>query len=246
MDHVSWSHLKEMAVSPLAYRHSVDTPREDTAAYRFGRALHCAVLEPDAFEARFAVYPGPVRRGKEWEAFKAAHAKDEIITADEKERAKLAGEAVHAHPLASEIACASGRRELTVEWDDEETDIHLLSRIDLFTDEGRLVEIKSVSDPDPRKFCGDVARYLYHGQIALYTDGLLSTGEAIGRPPTIVEVQSEAPYDVVVWTVEEAVVERGRVLYRKLLTRLAECQAAGKWQGISETAMSLYLPQWAQ
>jgi hypothetical protein len=57
MPGLSYSGLKDLAVSPLRYWHlNVNPnrpPKEDTAFTRFGSALHCAVLEPSCFESRY-------------------------------------------------------------------------------------------------------------------------------------------------------------------------------------------------
>ena len=52
---VNWSSLKHMHESPHAYNYWQQHPRGDTPAYLKGRAVHCAVLEPDDFEDRFKV-----------------------------------------------------------------------------------------------------------------------------------------------------------------------------------------------
>ena len=61
--------------SPLHYKHWCDHPEDDadSPALRFGSALHCAVLEPHSFDARYATLPeGAPRRPTEaqWNAKK--------------------------------------------------------------------------------------------------------------------------------------------------------------------------------
>src|ERR1022692_4378769 len=55
---VSWSSLKDLAVSPLRFWHlHVNTNRPEprtTPEMKFGSALHCAILEPDQFNDRYA------------------------------------------------------------------------------------------------------------------------------------------------------------------------------------------------
>lgn len=54
---LSFSGMKDLAISPLRYWHLWINPqrpeREETSEMRFGTALHCAVLEPDQFDARY-------------------------------------------------------------------------------------------------------------------------------------------------------------------------------------------------
>ena len=53
--------------SPLHVRYEMDHPREATAAMELGRAVHCAVLEPERFALEFrAVFAdGRTKEGKD-------------------------------------------------------------------------------------------------------------------------------------------------------------------------------------
>jgi len=58
-----WSHIKLLHdQSPIHVQHALQ-PHDDTSSRRRLRAVHAAVLEPDAFRQRYSVYDG-VRRGK--------------------------------------------------------------------------------------------------------------------------------------------------------------------------------------
>src|SRR4051794_14699605 len=56
---LSCSGIKQLSVSPLNYWHnnlSLDRePPEESYPQRFGKAVHCRLLEPDSFRDRFAV-----------------------------------------------------------------------------------------------------------------------------------------------------------------------------------------------
>ncbi len=60
-----FSGLKALDTSPYHYLSQVRP--KDTKALRQGRALHALVLTPDV--PGVAVYPGPVRNGKAYDAF---------------------------------------------------------------------------------------------------------------------------------------------------------------------------------
>ncbi len=55
---LSFSAMKDLAISPMRYwyqhRSGLAPERKETPEMRFGSAVHCAVLEPDQFDARYA------------------------------------------------------------------------------------------------------------------------------------------------------------------------------------------------
>ena len=78
---LNWSSLKLMHPSPLLYRYRQSVPREDSSALRLGRAIHCAVLEPERWASDYIVEPdvnATTRAGKaeraQWLAPLAARA----------------------------------------------------------------------------------------------------------------------------------------------------------------------------
>jgi exodeoxyribonuclease VIII len=239
---VRWSRLKAMRISPLAYRHGMLVEREDTPSLRFGRAVHCRVLEPDAWASRYAVWDGH-RRGKAWEQWEAEHAGFEILTAAEHERARACADAVIAHPVARRHL-HDGIRERALSWTDEETGLPCKARVDSVN--GHLLELKTAADIDPRRFAAAAYRYGYHGQLAFYGDGLIASGFALESDPALVCVESVPPHDVIVYAIDSGLLELGREYYRSCLRRLAECLASDEWPGLAPTGeMALILPDWA-
>ena len=70
---VRFSHLRAYGRSAMHGHHARTQPeQEPTAAMQLGSAVHALVLGNKPVVA----YPGAVRRGKEWEAFAAAHGDD--------------------------------------------------------------------------------------------------------------------------------------------------------------------------
>ena len=65
---VHFSELKQMARSPAHYAHACEHAKDPSRAMTVGAVGDAIVFgTPD----RIAIYPGPTRRGKEWDAFKA-------------------------------------------------------------------------------------------------------------------------------------------------------------------------------
>ena len=101
-------------------------------------------------------------------------------------------------------------------------------------------------DISPRAFGFAAAKYLYHGQLAFYHDGLIASGRMVPkRLPLLVAIQNRAPWDVAVYNLQSDQIEAGRMLYQRLLRRLVECSAADWWPGVAPEIMPLQLPSWA-
>ncbi len=246
IDAIRWSRLKAMRVSPKQYRHELEQEREDAVHFRVGRAAHKLLLERDTFDRDYAIFDG-TRRGKAWDAFKAEHAKREIITPAELERAQGCAEAIRRHPLASKHLL-TGAAEHVLVWTDQPTGLKCKARVDLKN--GHLVEIKTTSDLDRNRWPAQCARYGYFGQLAFYFDGVMNSGgfdPGHEQDPVQIVVQSEAPFDLLVFTVPPTTLEHGRREYRRCLDRLAECMRTGKWPGSGEDReVLLYPPAWAE
>lgn len=241
---VRWSHLKAMAVSPLHYRSAVTRERDvETNAMRVGRALHCAVLEPDAFHKTWVTFPGR-RAGKTWDAFleKASSAGQEILSNAEYVRVVNSGAAVRRHERA--MRYLGGACERATSWMDSETGVLCKARCDLVSD--WLVDLKSTAQLDERRFGTTAAQLGYHAQLAFYWDGLMRNRWVVDFEPRIVAVEQFPPHDVVVYTVPVAIIDLGRRLYRRLLGRVAECETLSSWPGRAPTEeVELVLPEWA-
>lgn len=249
IDRTRISNLKEMARSPLHYKHRL-TSEKKSAALELGRSSHAAVLEPARFESDFVLWDertdkGTVRprRGKDWDAFCAANAGKTIIKADEHRFACAIRDAVHRKPVAAKYL-EKGRAEVSMIWDDVETKRRCKGRVDWITHVDGidcLVGLKTARSGDEREFANQAAKLLYHLQWSFYFDGYEA---ATGKKARVVEiaVESSAPHDVVVWIVPSEVLEFGREEYRRLIGRLTDCEVLNQWPGRAENEVLFQLP----
>ncbi len=76
--------------------------REESAAFDVGTYFHTGVLEPHKLKQDCVVYPGKIRRGKDWETFKKKNASRTIVTQSQKEQAEGLVRAVKNSPVAQE------------------------------------------------------------------------------------------------------------------------------------------------
>ena len=234
-----WSQLKLMRSSPRHYKYGRDHPRPDTSALSLGRAAHAALYEPHTLTA----YPGKVRRGKEWELFKIDNEGANIVSAKEHALAVDMAEAVRNDPVAGPIV-SGAFLEQTITWTDRVTGHKCKGRVDQVN--GRLGDLKTTSNINPRRFAGDVEKYGYLGQLAFYLDGLQANGILPEERPVIICVESAPPHDVIVYEIGDDDMDAGRDLYRTLLLRVNVCEAHDTWPGIAEGELvKFHRPAWA-
>jgi hypothetical protein len=248
---VNHSTLKVLDHSPKHYRHNLSNPTE-TDALRLGIAAHCAVLEPKRFASDFAVWRerkanGDTlqRRGEEWRAFVAANPGCTIITEDQETDALTMQLAISGCREAMEYL-SHGDPEVTLLW--EMNGRACKGRVDWLTHLGKgpvLVGIKTAADVRIDFFSRAAARLLYHCQWPFYLDAYETiTGV---RPVEVVEivVEKKPPYDVVVYVIDDDVLEIGRAKYLQLLERLDHCESENDWPGVGGGGKQLFqLPQY--
>ena len=239
---VNFSSLKAMADSPLHYRHRLTTPRMDTPAMRFGRAIHTAVLEPDRFPLEYVVFDGPRRAGKAWDEFEAANADRTILKTDEYAACLAVRDAVRNYGPAANLL--RGESEVSIQWTDAATGIECKARLD-HIHAGAIVDLKSTSSLDAHDFERTAADLLYHGQLAMYRRGLAACGaESCDDAPVIIAVESSAPYDVAVFEPTDDALSIGDGLVSDLLFRLSQCRERDSWPGRFDSPQPLTLPPW--
>jgi len=267
-----WSDLRVLATaSPLALRHHLDTAHADTTAYRLGRAIHLAVLQPDVYAASLTVAPPELttasgalsasRAAVAWLAEVPPSAT--VLAAGEAAEIDAIAAAVAAHPAASALLATPDLvAEEPIHWDEhvwlggglDEVVIACKARPDLAsaggTDTGGVVvDLKSTATraDHPLSIGGlsaTMARLAYHGQLAWYARGLAAVGRPVARR-VIVWAQKSAPYDVVCTTLAEGACEIGDALAEQCLCAYATCVARGEWPGVAAADVTLDLPRWA-
>jgi len=216
---VNWSSLKHIGVSPLYYRYMA-AQSYDSPAMLVGRAVHCAVLEPEAFESRYVTQPdfGDLRTkaGKAArDAFKPFGR--EVLTVAQRETVSDMARAVRQHDTAARLVRELTHREHSVFWTDAATSLRCKGRLD-GVGPGYILSLKTTRQNTPGAFARDYFNMLYHAQAAFYADG-----HGAGLPEVTVIVQNHAPHDVWVFDTPDEAIDEGRRVYGDLLERLAAC-----------------------
>jgi exodeoxyribonuclease VIII len=243
--------LKAMGDSPRRYKYVKENKYEPTSAMLLGTAVHTATLEPELFAKEYAVYPGPVRRGKEWEQWAARHADRTIITESEHELALAVSKAVRDDPVAARYL-ATGQPEMTLQWTNQETQLACKARLDWLIEAQRIgndkpiiVGLKTAKSAHPRRFSTQAAQLGYHVQWGMYAAGYHAI---TGQQPEMIEIVVEtAPfYEVVVYRIPQDVLDFGQEQMQEYLQKVVECTKSGKWPGIADgRELPFILPGWA-
>lgn len=241
-----WSLLKEMQRSPLHCRHAETTPRDDTPSLRLGRAVHCAVLEPDRFNNDFPVRPvfagkGSVADRKAWEACLAHGASP--LSEDDAEQALAMARAIKAHPEAAGLLAGAGENELVVLW--KMGALACKARLDRLCfperESGVVIEIKTTADAEAIAFGRQAANLGYLNHAAWVQFGLEQIAPA-KRRHVFITVEKEPPYAVAVYWLEQEVIDYLQPWVIGLAERYLACAERDEWPGYESGHLAV--PAW--
>lgn len=158
--------------------------------------------------------------------------------------AESARDAIMEHRTARELL-RGGLAEEAVTWTDATTGIKCKGRLDYLRPD-LVIDLKSSKDPTPSKFERDAVSYGYVSQAAFYYDGAKAAKRLAGDArPVVVAVRAKDDFDVACFRLTQEAIDTGRAIYRNLLHRLAECEAANYWPGVAPEIRDLNLPPWA-
>jgi hypothetical protein len=251
-DAASASRLKLLKRSPAHLKEYLDNGREDTDAFRIGRAFHAAVLEPDLFETRYGVASyGCDRRSKagkdEWAALETTFGDGFVLKHHEHADIIRMRDNVLLHPRAKKLFTGEGRNELSMVWDDVETGVRCKMRADRYhptlTPGGCIGDLKSTRDASARAFERSAYDTGIYMQGALYLTG--SNANGLGAEHfAVIAVEKEPPYCVQAFVATPGMLSAGEEQFKTLLKTYAQCVKTGRWPGYAETFQPLDLPHY--
>lgn len=231
---------------------------EATPSMDLGSAIHDALLTPERYAEKYAEWRKVGSRAKnplkqEWDAFKEANQSKTIL--DREQCAALDGmrDAVLGSKTASRLLAGSTFKEVSIFWKWAGMTASMKARPDGIHANGILWDLKSTQDASPYNFSRTIFNGKYHMQLALYR---LAVNLAIERgllpgikPITaccIVAVESEAPYGVAVYQLEESALAAGQAEALIQLAKLEECYATNNFPGYPDEPTFIDLPKWAR
>lgn len=239
---VHFSALKMMALSPAHYAHAALKPwGGGTLAQRMGTNAHAATFEPH----RLVLFAGKVRRGREWEAFKADQADDAVIVnAKELAHATAIAAALHAHPIAAPLMFGADvihEREILWARDGRECS----SRPDFRVPGAMIGDLKTCRSAQPERYTRDALWTYYHAQLRFYDFAdAYETGRTPYDPRTrkgdridlySVAIESAAPHVATVFALDDSAIVSADLAIGTWWSRLMACEAENAWHGYRQS-----------
>lgn len=248
---VSNSRLGNLGTSPLEYWAGWHLKQEETDALRFGKLVHCYLLEPELFAAKYYLVDESERPdktktmaatvNKEW--LEGLHHENQMqgkqpYSTDDLAKVKGMQDAAYRDPSCWQWLEMEGAVEHAHVWEQlveyysprkkkmQQAAVLMKLKSDkLFRDEGIVFDVKTCNDASPSAWARHSWEYGYHRQGALYCDNL-------GADRFIIlAIEKKAPYNCAVYEYDKTLLDAGRNYettgpspgwgYRKLLERLA-------------------------
>lgn len=243
LDACSATLLKALDRSPLHCWHAKHNQRE-TPAMKLGTAVHCAVLERDAFPARYATAPDVDRRtkgGREiYQGFCEGCAGMEIINAQDRDTCTRMAAAVMEHPAAKCALEGRGETELSVVW--KHAGQLCKCRVDFIS--GSLAfDLKTAADASMDGFAWAIVRRGYDIQAAFYLMGLAAAGIHVDGF-AFIAVESDEPHAVNVMAMDDADIDAAAQRVESLASEYRLRSEANHWQvGYGQSIQLIRLPR---
>lgn len=248
---VSASDLKAMQRSAAYAKARIST---DTKATVFGSAIHCAVLEPDQIDTRYAIdpespkggYPAGWRNTKEYKALAAniTNSGIQLLAREEYEALSVIRDRVAAHEIGKQLHALDGHREASVFVADEDFGLVRKCRPDWLVPTARMVvDIKSTRNHKSGPFARDCKTYGYALSAAYYLDTI--DQEIPVEHYVFLAVNNTPPFEVAAYVLDQDSISQGRHEYRRELARWAECASRDVWPSGPSTIEEIRLPEWA-
>lgn len=218
---------------------------KQTKEMTFGHLAHTLLLEPEKVTQRYRIHEDIHRGTNVWKAFEAETlaAGMEPIQQHEYETAYAIVAMILEQPVYRFIR--KGRAEVTLLWEDEETDLLCKARVDYEHAEAAiLVDVKTATDASPEGFAKAAYNMGYYQQAAMSSEGWETL---TGRTPafTFLAIEKKEPFAAVAYETQPKTLEAGQIAWRSALKTYAKCVAEERWPGYADKVMPLELPDWA-
>jgi exodeoxyribonuclease VIII len=205
-------------------------PEPDKEAYVVGNLTHTLLLEPHEFDDQYFVMPKINRTTKQGkldyaELLKEAEGKT-LVKPEHFELAQAMRDAVLTNDLAVDIL-ENSINEQTIFWRDAETDILCKARPDI-ANLPLIADLKTCRDASYRGFQRAAMDDGYFLQAAMIYEATRSLGTPYEKFVFIC-VEKTEPHHVGLYMLDDEALKYGLSLFRKLITKFAECKRTDIW-----------------
>lgn len=257
---VHFSELKAMAKSPAHFVEACRAAKTPTRAMTVGAVGDCIVFG----NRGYAIYPGKVRNGKEWEAWRAAHPGVIHCIQSEVDDARGAADAVLGDPVSSAVLsvhdaeyqvcarweaygldCAAGIPGERGGFDMVGTVSPLMAEMVPGVVPGNtfVADLKITSSTEPYDFSVHAWKSMWHAQLSWYVDGIEAGGGRADHQ-LLIGVEPNPPHNVTVLLVPPDLIEDGRRSIALWAEKLRACDRTGLFPGYTQRGEVMVRPNW--
>lgn len=229
-EYLSSSDLKLILKSPAQfYKEKIlgERERKELAAFDEGSYVHSLILEPEKVAEEYAFFDGFVKRGADFEQFKALAGNKTIISRPQKVRCKFLFDAYRRLPYAVHLI-TGGESEHSI---CQEIDgVKLKVRLDYFNlERGYIVDVKtSAFGVDRDSFLVTIQNFQYDLSAALY---MMVTEHYYKKPFDFYFLAlSKKDQNCEVFKVSERTKLLGKQKIKEALDLYKHCKATGIWE----------------
>jgi len=240
---INASSLKAGRLSMKHMRHAMTKGyKETTPAMQFGKLAHAAILEPLTLMRDCVVWDGGAKRGSEWTKFQNENECKEIVTANDLSRLQMLVASVQSNADARDLL-SNSKHEVSCFFNDSVYGA-AKARLDGVCDAG-VIEVKTCNNLDERSIGNQFVSMGYDLQVGWYHHAADVCELCKRKTVYMVYVESNEPFDCVVFTVPKRTITKGYQTACELAARYRECEAANNYPGtqdigIRDLAMPAY------
>jgi len=208
--YVSNSMLGRLKKSPRHLAHYLKYGSGTSQALEFGRAFHLCILEPEKFSKEVVLYQGR-RAGNDWKDFKSEKKNFLILNQTEFDSLRYMRDSIISNEIARELI-ENCKKEVPMVWEDSDTGVLCKGKADGVADD-YLLDLKTTREPNLSNFKRSALKYGYDRQSAFYLDGFKK------KEFWFVCIEKDAPNNLVIASVSNEFINRGREDYKELLSQ---------------------------
>lgn len=254
--------LRQALISPNAFHHAmfVEKEPEEKEAFKYGKLIHMAILEPEKFRERFVVEPefwGKTAKGELTNSKNCKEVKEKaanwrldlppgaiILTEKEHYEITIMLQSALRHDDIPHLL-KNGKPEVAGYFRDKETGLRLKIKPDFLSfDVSRMTDVKSTKDLNKRKFASSSDSYRYDVQLYMYAEGVKAITGKFPDVISTVALGKTKPFEAAAFHLPVERLEQGAKDYRLALTRIKAGIDSGKWPMGQQRMESLPTSYW--